>query len=86
MNMPASSFSAYKVTAQVNVTTVMSHLPRFILQVIKPAVPKETRNFESKAPFRSLKQEGSDLRRRAQGHDAANPFLHCWNAADRHNR
>jgi len=54
----AGSFSALKVTAQVDVATMMPNWPHFILHIIKPAVPKDTLYFESTAPFRLLKQEG----------------------------
>jgi hypothetical protein len=42
----------------VDVATMMPNWPRFILHIIKPAVPKDTLFFESTAPFRLLKQEG----------------------------
>lgn len=58
VSVPAGSFSAYKVTAQVDVATMMPHWPRFMLNAIKPAVPKDTLYFQSKAPYRLLKQEG----------------------------
>ena len=58
ISVPAGSFAAYKVTAQVDVATMMPHWPRFMLNVIKPAIPKDTLYFESKAPYRLLKQEG----------------------------
>jgi len=56
--VPAGKFSALKVTAQVDVATMMPNWPHFILHVIKPAVPKDTLYFQSTAPFRLLKQEG----------------------------
>ena len=58
ITVPAGSFSALKVTAQVDVATMMPNWPHFILHIIKPAVPKDTLYFESTAPFRLLKQEG----------------------------
>lgn len=58
ITVPAGSFSALKVTAQVDVATMMPNWPRFILHIIKPAVPKDTLYFDSTAPFRLLKQEG----------------------------
>ena len=58
ITVPAGNFSAFKVTAQVDVATMMPNWPRFILHIIKPAVPKDTLYFESTAPFRLLKQEG----------------------------
>jgi hypothetical protein len=58
ISVPAGSFSALKVTAQVDIATVMPNWPRFILHVIKPVVPKNTFYFESTPPYRLLKQEG----------------------------
>ena len=58
ITVPAGNFSAIKVTAQVDVATMLPHWPHFILHIIKPAVPKDTLYFESAAPFRLLKQEG----------------------------
>ena len=58
VTVPAGSFSAFKVTAQVDVATMMPNWPRFILHIIKPAVPKDTLYFDSTAPYRLLKQEG----------------------------
>jgi hypothetical protein len=58
ITVPAGSFSALKVTAQVDVATMMPDWPHFILHIIKPAVPKDTVYFDSTAPFRLLKQEG----------------------------
>ncbi len=58
VTVPAGSFSAFKVTAQVDVATMMPNWPRFILHIIKPAVPKDTLYFESTAPYRLLRQEG----------------------------
>jgi hypothetical protein len=58
VTVPAGSFSAYKVTAQVDVATMMPNWPRFILGIIRQAVPMDTLYFESTAPYRLLKQEG----------------------------
>jgi len=58
ITVAAGSFSALKVTAQVDVATMMPNWPHFILHVIKPAVPRDTLYFESTTPFRLLKQEG----------------------------
>jgi hypothetical protein len=58
ITVPAGNFSAFKVTAQVDVATMMPNWPHFILHIIKPAVPKDTLYFESTAPFRLLKQDG----------------------------
>jgi len=57
--IPAGSFSALKVTAQVDIATVMPNWPRFVLHVIKPVIPKNTLYFEATPPYRLLKQEGA---------------------------
>jgi len=59
ITVPAGGFSAIKVTAQVDIATVMPNWPRFILDVIKPVVPKNTLYFEATPPYRLLKQEGT---------------------------
>jgi hypothetical protein len=59
ISVPAGSFSALKVTAQVDIATMMPNWPRFILHVIKPIVPKNTLYFEATPPYRLLKQEGT---------------------------
>ncbi len=59
VSVPAGTFSALKVTAKVDITTVMPNWPRFVLQVIKPVVPKNTLYFEAAPPYRLLKQEGT---------------------------
>jgi hypothetical protein len=58
ISVPAGTFSAPKVTAKVDITTVMPNWPRFVLQVIKPVIPKNTLYFEAAPPYRLLKQEG----------------------------
>lgn len=58
VSVPAGTFSALKVTAKVDVATVMPNWPRFVLQVIKPVIPKNTLYFEATPPYRLLKQEG----------------------------
>jgi len=58
ISVPAGSFPALKVTAQVDVATVMPNWPRFVLHVIEPVVPKNTLYFEATPPYRLLKQEG----------------------------
>jgi hypothetical protein len=40
-------------------TTVMPNWPRFVLQVIKPVIPKNTLYFEAAPPCRLLKQKGT---------------------------
>jgi hypothetical protein len=59
ISVPAGKFSALKVTAQVDVATVMPNWPRFVLRVIKPVVPKNTFYFEATPPYRLLRQEGA---------------------------
>lgn len=59
ISVPAGSFSALKVTAQVDIATIMPNWPRFVLHVIKPVVPKNTLYFEATPPYRLLKQEGT---------------------------
>ncbi len=59
VSVPAGTFSALKVTAKVDITTVMPNWPRFVLQVIKPVIPKNTLYFEATPPYRLLKQEGT---------------------------
>jgi hypothetical protein len=59
ITVPAGTFSALKLTAKVDITTVMPNWPRFVLQVIKPVIPKNTLYFEATPPYRLLKQEGT---------------------------
>jgi hypothetical protein len=59
ISVPAGTFSALVVTAQVDVATVMPNWPRFVLHVIEPVVPKNTLYFEATPPYRLLKQEGA---------------------------
>jgi hypothetical protein len=59
ISVPAGSFYALKVSAKVDITTVMPNWPRFVLQVIKPVIPKNTLYFEAAPPYRLLKQEGT---------------------------
>jgi hypothetical protein len=59
ISVPAGSFSALKVTARVDIATIMPNWPRFVLHVIKPVVPKNTLYFEATPPYRLLKQEGT---------------------------
>jgi hypothetical protein len=59
ITVPAGSFSALKVIAQVDIATVMPNWPRFVLHVIKPAIPKNTLYFEATPPYRLLKQQGT---------------------------
>jgi hypothetical protein len=58
ISVPAGSFSALKVTAQVDVATMMPNWPRFVLHIINPVVPKNTLYFQATAPYRLLKQKG----------------------------
>ncbi len=59
ISVPAGTYSALKVTAKVDITTVMPNWPRFVLQVIKPVSPKNTLYFDAAPPYRLLKQEGT---------------------------
>jgi hypothetical protein len=59
LTVPAGSFSALKLSAQVDISTVMPNWPRFVLRVIKPVVPKNTLYFQATPPYRLLKQEGT---------------------------
>jgi hypothetical protein len=59
ISVPAGSFYALKVTAQVDIATIMPNWPRFVLHVIKPVVPKNTLYFEATPPYRLLKQQGT---------------------------
>ena len=58
IHVPAGTFTALKVVAQIDMATVMPNWPRFVLHVIKPVVPKNTLYFEATPPYRLLKQEG----------------------------
>jgi len=58
LSVPAGTFTALKVVAQIDIATVMPNWPRFVLHVIKPVVPKNTLYFEAAPPYRLLKQEG----------------------------
>ena len=59
VSVPAGTFAALKVSAKVDITTIMPNWPRFVLQVIKPVIPKNTLYFEAAPPYRLLKQEGT---------------------------
>ena len=59
ITVPAGTFSALKVIAQVDIATVMPNWPRFVLHVIKPVIPRNTLYFEAAPPYRLLKQEGA---------------------------
>jgi hypothetical protein len=58
IGVPAGKFSALKVTAQVDMATMMPNWPRLVLHMLKPVVPKNTLYFEAMPPYRLLKQEG----------------------------
>jgi hypothetical protein len=59
INVPAGSFLALKIIAQVDIATIMPNWPRFVLHVIKPVIPKNTLYFDATPPHRLLKQEGT---------------------------
>ncbi len=61
ITVPAGSFSALKVIAQVDIATVMPNWPHFVLHVIQPVIPKNTLYFEAAPPYRLLKQEGTSF-------------------------
>jgi hypothetical protein len=58
ISVPAGNFSALRVTAQVDIATMMPNWPRFVLNIIKPVVPKNTLYFQAMPPYRLLKQNG----------------------------
>ena len=59
ISVPAGSFSALKVIAQVDIATVMPNWPRFVMHVVQPVVPKNTLYFQATPPYRLLKQQGT---------------------------
>ncbi len=59
MTVPAGNFSALRVTAQVDITTVMPNWPRFVMRVVQPVVPKNVLYFQATPPYRLLKQQGA---------------------------
>ena len=59
ITVPAGTFSALKVIAQVDIATIMPNWPRFVLHVIKPVIPSNTLYFAAAPPYRLLKQEGA---------------------------
>jgi hypothetical protein len=59
INVPAGIFSAIKVTAQVDITTVMPNWPRFVMHVVQPVVPKNVLYFQATPPYRLLRQQGA---------------------------
>jgi hypothetical protein len=59
ISVPAGTFSALKVIAQVDIATIMPNWPRFVLHVIKPVIPKNTLYFQATPPYRLLKQQGT---------------------------
>jgi len=58
ISVPAGSFSALKVSAQVDIATVMPNWPRFVMHIVQPAIPKNTLYFQATPPYRLLKQQG----------------------------
>ena len=50
ISVPAGRFSALKVTARLDIATVMPNWPRFVLRVIKPVIPRNTFYFEATPP------------------------------------
>ncbi len=59
ITVPAGTFSAFKVSTTPNVSTLMPSWPGFVLGVINRFVPTSTYYFDSHAPYRMLRQEGT---------------------------
>ena len=59
ITVPAGRFSALKVSAQVDIATVMPNWPRFVMHVVQPVIPRNTIYFQSTPPYRLLKQQGA---------------------------
>ena len=59
ISVPAGSFSALKVSAQVDISTVMPNWPRFVMHIVQPVVPSNTLYFQATPPYRLLKQQGA---------------------------
>ena len=59
ISVPAGSFTALKVSAQVDIATVMPNWPRFVTHVVQPVVPRNTLYFQATPPYRLLKQQGT---------------------------
>jgi len=59
ITVPAGTFSAFKVSTVPDVSTLMPSWPGFVLGVINRFVPTSTYYFDSHAPYRMLRQEGT---------------------------
>jgi hypothetical protein len=59
ISVPAGSFLALKVIAQIDIATVMPNWPHFVMHVVQPVVPKNTLYFQATPPYRLLKQQGA---------------------------
>jgi hypothetical protein len=59
ISVPAGNFSALKVSAQVDIATVMPNWPRFVMHVVQPMIPKNTLYFQATSPYRLLRQQGA---------------------------
>jgi hypothetical protein len=59
VEVPAGEFSALKVTAQAEVSTLLPSWPRLVLSMIRPFIPTNTYYFQSEPPHRLLKAEGA---------------------------
>jgi hypothetical protein len=57
VEVPAGEFSALKVTAQAEVSTLLPSWPRLILRMIRSFIPTNTYYFQSDPPHRLLKAE-----------------------------
>jgi len=80
ISVPAGSFSALKVTAQVDVATMMPNWPRFVLHIINPVVPKNTLYFQAIPPYRLLKQKGPTF---VGGPEVTTELIQVYNADGR---
>lgn len=59
VTVPAGSYSAFKVTTSPDVSKLMPSWPGFVLHVIDRFVPTSTYYFDSRPPYRLLKQQGT---------------------------
>lgn len=59
ITVPAGSYSAFKVTTSPDVSKLMPSWPGFLLHVIDRFVPTSTYYFDSRPPYRLLKQQGT---------------------------
>jgi hypothetical protein len=55
----AGTFSAFKVYMRPNIRTFFPAVPEFVLGMIQPFLPKSVAYYQSEAPYRFLKGEGT---------------------------